>query len=149
MSAPKGSALEPTSSLGTGAVSLLGPAMASLAHGAGPAGGEPWKCTGSSGTSFHCEGPSAPLSATPSGRAGAVRGALSYPGIPNWYEQTVYMDNGSTGPPSVQSAAAYDPDLGEIVLFGGFDAPCAFYTCSSTYTWVYNGSGWSGHTMSP
>ena len=147
MSDPTGSALAQTSSLGTGAVPLLGPAMASLARGAGPAGGEPWNCADSSGSSFHCKGPSAPIEAVPSSSAGAVRAALSYPGIPNWYEQTLYMDNGSTGPPSVQSAAAYDPDLGEIVLYGGFDEPCAFYTCASNYTWVYNGSGWSDHTM--
>jgi len=139
--------LPSNSAPGAGDVPLVGSAMASLAHGAGPAGGQPWNCVDRAGSSFRCDGPAASLGAPSSARATTGRAATAAPGLPNWYDQTTYMDNGSSGPPSVESAAAYDPDLGEVVLYGGFDEPCAFYTCASNYTWEYNDSGWSDHTL--
>jgi PKD repeat protein len=46
-----------------------------------------------------------------------------------------------TGYPAYGAAAAYDPDLGAIVLFGGCSAQCP-----SNQTWLYAGSIWFNAT---
>ncbi len=59
-------------------------------------------------------------------------------GTEAWYNQTDTLNGfDQLGPTEYDGAAAYDPALTEVVLFGG----CS-YVCPQNATWVYNGEEW-------
>src|SRR5580700_11308191 len=102
---------------------LLSWAEQSLERGAGPAGGHPESCLGSSSGSASC----GPAAAPP-------------PPTGNWTKGTGVR-------PGAQelSAMAYDPIDQYVVLFGGCGS-----VCSMNETWIFDNGTWSditGHTL--
>ncbi|HTP53360.1 MAG TPA: PKD domain-containing protein [Thermoplasmata archaeon] len=73
------------------------------------------------------------------------------PGIPDWTDQTGFTNRGTMGPDDFYASAAYDPDLGEVVLYGGcnYVAYIYGYSCLDDQTWVYNGYNWTVLTTAP
>lgn len=111
---------------GAGAPSSLASAIASLAHGAGPAAGTSLTCNPLSSTQASCGTP-----ATPAGGIGS-------PGT----------GNGSWIPIAHTlccAGMAYDPYVGRVVLYGGMNQSGAPLGA----TWTYRAGNWSQVLTSP
>lgn len=128
---------------------ILESGEAALAKGEGPARGTPWSC--GSGNSPRC-GPAAP----PSGHDSVAAPASPAPSVSpsanptavlsdlNWSNVTGHALDGYSEDPndSFGASVAYDPLLGDLVMYGG---GCNY--CYSNQTWLYNGVGWFDDTI--
>jgi len=125
-------------------------AESSLAQGAGPAAGRPLNCSAQDAGAFTCRGDSPLSRSTDPPVSGTPAVPSGHPAVgtePAWYNVSAFADVNTyndQGPQSWFSAAAYDPDYSEVVLFGG----CVEYACPSNQTWTYSGGGWVNVTLS-
>ena len=115
--------------------------LSALARGEGPAGGQAMHCQPVAGQTFSCRSanpalPSAASSVTPS--AGRPASSLNYTTL-NWTNQTSSTTAGGIYDPNATAGAAvaYDPQLGELVMYGG---GCDY--CAQNATWVYEDTHW-------
>ncbi len=133
--------------VGSAGSTLLSGALSSLGNGAGPADGASWSCSTTSLYSSRCSSTLAPavqgtVGASAPAVAPSVAPAIS--GITlNWTNVTGHMYNSTAWPTNYFGAAvAYDPLLGEVVLFG--DSASGFATND---VWLYSGSQWVNMTL--
>jgi len=125
--------------------SVVKSGLSALSRGDGPAAGEPMDCQAVAGQSFSCRstGPT-PLHAAAGATSPSEHGAasLNYTTL-NWTNQTASMTAGGSDPNASGGASvAYDPGLGELVMYG---AGCEF--CASNSTWIYDGFTWFNITF--
>ncbi len=136
LAVPAGAAAVPVEragGLGLGSAPLLASAIGTLAHGAGPARGEPAACR-SSASAAACG--LAPVASQPAsgGNNSSVSGT--------WVAAPSVAPNGSALPfPSLrdQAAMAYDPSLGAVVLFGGYNPN----RLADGDTWLFDNNTWT------
>lgn len=117
----------PAAPLGAGAARTeLQHASASLAGGAGPAGGVPLSCAFTSATGARCDATT----------------ATSHPSISSaeqWQNASAGDDYANGVPPQgYEGSMAYDAYDGYVVYFGG----CDVFACPDNLTWAYNGYLW-------
>jgi len=149
---PAGALARPSASLGSGpdpvaltgasqAAAVPGPtsgtqlseAIASLAHGQGPAAGSPVSCTPSSSVNARCTGPGVFHPAVP-----ASPRSDGTPALWGWQNASPGAQGFGAPPASVDASMAWDALDQEIVYFGG----CTFVVCPDNQTWLYSFGSW-------
>jgi hypothetical protein len=127
---------------------MLGAAVSSLNHGAGPAFGTPSDCAVSSPGAAVCgEADARPHPNIAGTMPISTSRSASLAAAPQWYNAEPNISAASKGDvPSVQFSGrmAYDPLLSEIVLFDGCDFSAS--PCPRNTTWTYNGISWTDLT---
>lgn len=132
----------------TSVVTMMEAANRSLSVGSGPDLDENWRCPSTDPLGLPCHGSVGATGGYPSSsvrsRAGSTDVHSSASVGPSWFNETLAM-NGLAGGANYsveEAAAAYDPLLQEVVLFGG----CSSTECPSNQTWIYDGDAWFNDT---
>jgi PKD repeat protein len=146
-SVPHSHVVESAAAVHAEASPMVGAAVSSLDHGAGPASGVSANCAAAAADEAGCGGqPSHPTGAPGESAAMAhAPGSAVAPTDPHWYNVTANLTLQSGGSAPVvefSGRMAYDPLLSEVVLFVG----CAANSCYDNQTWVYNGMSWTNLT---